>query len=149
MSLKKQYERLLKHSDVMKLYLPVDSDSLRAADLICGTKIPSPLIELLGLFDGGEIFIPGTVFFGMMRHGKIKSLADVNAAPYRSVFSMPDTCVVFAKLNYGDLICINSTDNSVIQWDHEKDEEYLKWGNLEKWLSDSIDDYEQLMEEGL
>lgn len=68
----------------------------------------------------------------------MKSLAEAKSSRYRRLFSFPDTCVIFAELNYGDLICLDTTDDSVIQWNHEKDEKYLTWSSLENWLSETI-----------
>ena len=140
MSLKRQYERLMEYPDANELHDSAAPDVLNRAE-VCGIKLPTPLIELLSLFDGGELFVPGTVVYGLIRHGKMKSLTEANSSHYRSLFTLPDTCVIFAELNYGDFICIDSKDNSVIQWDHEKDEQYQMWSSLEEWLAETIDAY--------
>ena len=59
------------------------------------------------------------------------------------MFKIPNNYLIFAKVNYGDLLCINlNEEHEVIQWDHELDEEFCKWESLEEWLEDSINNYE-------
>lgn len=104
--------------------------------------LPQELRCLYRHFDGGEIFIPGTTIFGLTNSNKRKTIKEVNSKLSRSRFNIPSTYLIFAKLNFGDLICVNlNAPFDVIQWDHENNENYCVWGSISEWLDETIKEY--------
>lgn len=104
--------------------------------------LPQELKDLYEHFDGGEIFIPGTTVYGLIPSEKRKTVKEVNSKLTRSNFSIPVNYLIIAKLNFGDLICINLNDPfDVIQWDHENDKKYCYWHSIYEWLDETIRDY--------
>ena len=142
MTLREQYELLLKHRSQMILHAPASETEILSFDRSSGWTLPAPMKELLNLFDGGELFVPGTKVYGVSRNNR-KSLSEVNSHKERSCFGIPANYIVFAKMNFGDLLCINSNaPYDVIQWDHELDEEFLHYDSLIEWLEEEITENE-------
>lgn len=78
-------------------------------------------------FGGGELFVPGTIFFGIGESNKV-DLKTANSKKKRSVFKIPNSSLVSEKVNYSDFLYINlSEEYEVIQWNYELDEEFCKW----------------------
>ncbi len=143
MSMKDVYGELLKYKSVMRLNPPATQVDIKAFEVSASVKLPEELKALYLLFDGGEIFVPGTKIFGLRSTNKI-TLSSANSGKDRSLFHIPNNYILFAKLNYGDFICINTDAlHDVIQWDHEADEEFVRWNSLETWLKEAIEDYRQ------
>lgn len=104
--------------------------------------LPQELRCLYRHFDGGEIFIPGTTIFGLANSNKRKTIKEVNSKLSRSRFDIPSTYIIFAKLNFGDLICVNlNAPFDVIQWDHESNEKYCVWSSISEWIDETIKEY--------
>ena len=144
MDIQTLYITLQQYKDVMALNAPASSDALATFEKAQQLHLPPMLRKLLACFNGGEIFVPGTIIYGVNQEGAY-SLAQANAVKGR--FSIPAPYLVFAKLNFGDLIAINmATPHDVIQWDHEMDEEFDRWDHLESWLSEAIQDYDAYLE---
>lgn len=136
------YKQLQQYKAVMELNNGCTENVIQLFQQQNNIRLPRPLIELLICFDGGEIFVPGTIIFGIGESNKV-DLKTANSKKKRSVFKIPNNYLIFAKVNYGDLLCINlNEEHEVIQWDHELDEEFCKWESLEEWLEDSINNYE-------
>ena len=99
------------------------------------------------MFNGGEIFIPGTKIFGITDEEEY-SVKFNNGKKTRSNFNIPNNYLIIAQLNFGDFICIDlNYPNRIIQWDHEEDVEFDEWNSLEEWLSEQIRDYMNNLEE--
>lgn len=147
MDIQALYAALRQYGDVMALNAPAVLAALAAFEEAQCLKLPLALRELLACFNGGEIFIPGTTIYGTEQEGAY-SLAHANAGKGR--FSIPEPYLVFAKLNFGDLLAINmEAPHDVIQWDHEADEEFDRWDSLEAWLDEAIQDYDAYIKEQL
>jgi hypothetical protein len=70
------------------------------------------------------------------------NLKKINGKSIRENFNIPATLLIIGKTNDGDWLCINlNPKNEIIQWDHEQDEEFCRWENLEEWLTETIDEY--------
>lgn len=70
-----------------------------------------------------------------------------NRGSLRKQFCIPNNYLLFAKVNYGDFLCINlNSPYDVIQWDHENDEEYCSWAPLAEWLNETIAEYHKYNE---
>lgn len=134
--MKSIFEKLKRYKDVMEFNPPISHDVASK----CDGCIPPPLMELYRLFNGGEIFVPGTQIFGLTE--REDDIINLNMSKARTLFDIPKSYMIFARLNFGDYICINTEDPfDLIQWDHETNEEYDGWDSLEEWLSESIKDY--------
>lgn len=130
------FEQLKQYSDVMDFNPPISPENARE----WGGLIPAPLMKLFQSFNGGEIFIPGTQIFGLT--GDKDDIIKFNESQYRSLFDIPESYLIFARLNFGDYICINKESPfDLIQWDHENNEEFDGWDSLDEWLIESIQSY--------
>ena len=142
MSLSTLYQELCHYSNMHELNTPLEKADLRRFEDDNGLVLPAPLVELLSFFDGGEIFIPGTIVYGVNSSNRFKSIKEANSSTIRNNYRIPKSYLIFSCLNYGDFICVNLKDpHDVIQWDHEKDEEFCSWGSIEEWLSETIQSY--------
>ncbi len=141
MTIRELYEKLMCYPRAMRLNPPASEKQLRGFEEEFHTELPDQFRELLECFDGGEIFVPGTVIYGVGGQGS-ESLAAFNRGLARRDFSIPPQYLLFAELNFGDFLCIDLTgEHSVIQWDHETNEEYDEWESLSQWLEETIEDY--------
>jgi hypothetical protein len=55
--------------------------------------------------------------------------------------------VVIAQTNFGDWYLLEQKSGEVIQWDHETDEEFLRWKSFSKFLKDQIDEALEYLDE--
>lgn len=109
--------------------------------------LPNSLKELLISFDGGELFVPGTTFFGIVANKKRPELRKINSKANRAIYTIPKNYLIIAKLNFGDFICINlNKPYDVIQWDHETDKLFCRWDSLKEFLKDIIASFEMYEE---
>lgn len=101
-------------------------------------ELPESYQKLIKCFNGGEIFIPGTIIYGI---GNEDDIIKVNNS-LRKVMSIPKEFLVFGKYNFGDYLCIEmKKPERIIQWDHENDKLYDQWSNLYDWLNELINVY--------
>lgn len=142
MSLEELCNQLKEYPEVMELRPPLAETSIEQFCIANNIELPPPLKELLRHFNGGELFIPGTKVYGVKTSSEYPDIKLVNSKEKRGAFSIPRTYLIFARLNYGDFVCINLNDPyDVIQWDHELDEQYCCWHCLEEWLEETIQNY--------
>lgn len=137
-------KRLMSFSgSIMKLNAPVSKESMNAFQNDNGISLPESFSELLQHFDGGELFVPGTTIYGISNEQfETNTLNSVNAQAKRSLLSIPPSFFIIGKLNFGDYVCLDLNEpHEIVQWDHETDKEFYRWGSLETWLEDVIDDY--------
>lgn len=144
MTMRDLYVKLLDFTDVMELMAPVQTNEITVFENQNNILLPNSYKELLSFFDGGEIFIPGITIYGITEHKGYKTIREINGSEYRKRFNIPKTHLIFGKLNYGDLLCINLNDPyDVILWSSDTDEEDFSWDSLSKWLEETICDYEE------
>ena len=87
------------------------------------------------------------LIYGINQSSKRKTLREANSKVSRGNYTIPSNYLVVAKLNFGDLICVNLNNPfNVIQWDHETDEQYCFWDSLFEWLEESIKEYKDYEE---
>lgn len=142
MSLESAYKELLKYKSHMRFNAPASAREIELFEQCSGWIIPPQLKELLQFFDGGEIFIPGTKVYGISTKNS-KTLYDANSQQMRSMFHVPENHIIFARLNFGDLLCINcDKPYEIVQWDHESDKEYDRFESMEEWLKSEIEWFE-------
>lgn len=135
-------KKLKNFSDIMEFNRPATDMEIKQFQNINGIELPNSYIELLQKFDGGEIFIPGTIIYGINTDVDNYNLKKINGKSVRRNFNIPITLLIIGKTNDGDWLCINlNPKNEIIQWDHEQDEEFCRWENLEEWLTETIDEY--------
>lgn len=135
MSIPKICEKL-KSDPRMMLYPPASDSEIRAFEkecLPCG--LPVSLSELLRQFDGGELFVPGTTIHGIKKRGRELSLSEVNNEFFQSLIGRPDRYLIFATMNFGDMLLIDRITERILQYDHETGEIFCSWPSLENWLA--------------
>ena len=138
------FDELKKFDSVMELNKPLTKGQLQEFQNSNGIIFPQAYTNMLEKFDGGEIFIPGTVLYGIIGDGHRLTVREIKRKNTRKDFSIPRTYLIFGKNNYGDFICIDlNGQNEIIQWDHESDEEFCRWDNLEAWFVETISDYKR------
>ncbi|AJH16777.1 SMI1/KNR4 family protein [Bacillus mycoides] len=113
-------------------------------------QIPDIYKDFLQLYNGGELFIPGTVLSEIYIAAwgpKQRSGFYLNDSfkKERRPIGVPDTYLIIADLSYGDTICIdlessNGYNATVIQWDRETNSVSRSWSGLVEWLMDTLDE---------
>lgn len=147
MELEKYFIMLLANKNVMHFEKPIERTKIIEFENLNKISFPESYKNLLFLFNGGEIFIPGTKIFGITDEEEY-SVKFNNGKKTRSNFNIPNNYLIIAQLNFGDFICIDlNYPNRIIQWDHEEDVEFDEWNSLEEWLSEQIRDYMNNLEE--
>lgn len=135
-SLVEIYNSIIKYSN-NEIAGPVSKERVALFERKANIKLPDDFKDLLYMFNGGEIFIPGTVIYGLVDSNN--DLFRVNSM-VKEVLDIPQDYIVIAKLNYGDYICLNTNNPfNVIQWDHECNEKFCEWDSLIDWLDESVD----------
>lgn len=143
----KKYEilkLLMSYSEYHDLCKGLSKESIINFEKNNSIILPQELKELYECFDGGEIFIPGTLIYGLLPSEKRKNLREANLKKTRCDFNLPNKYLIFAKLNFGDMICVNiNSPFDVIQWDHESDEQFCYWNSIYEWLEETIKDFQE------
>ncbi len=142
--MKEILDKLLSYSNQHDLNAGISDEKIVDFEKTNGIRLPKSLKELYVRFDGGELFIPGTTVYGIFDSDVNNTLRARNSNAIRSKMALANNYLIIARLNYGDLICVDlNCENRVIQWSHETDEEFCEWDSLEQWLSEMIADYEE------
>lgn len=137
-------EKLMLFSRVHELNCGLTKEQIADFEVANKINLPQELKELYKQFDGGELFIPGTTVYGLFDNENTETIRNKNKKSIRGKMSMPYNYLIFAKLNYGDFVCVNlNAPYDVIQWSHEDDEVFCIWDSIEQWLSEMIADYEE------
>jgi hypothetical protein len=148
MNKEKIFQLLMMYSECHDLCRALSKEAISKFEQQNKISLPQEMKDLYGCFDGGEIFIPGTILYGLMPSKKRKTVKEANSKLTRSKLNIPNTYLVIAKLNFGDLICVNlNAPYDVVQWDHESNEKYCFWDSIYDWLDETIRDY-RTYEEG-
>lgn len=133
---------LNKFIDIMEFNRSATDTEIEEFQSINNIKLPDSYIELLKCFDGGEIFVPGIVIYGINAGVNKHTVKYINGKNVRKDFNIPSTLLIIGKLNYGDWLCIDlNQKNEIVQWDHEQNEEFCRWESLEDWLEETINEY--------
>lgn len=136
------FQALMSYNKCHDLSEALSEEVIRDFEKSNSITLPQELKDMYSQFDGGEIFIPGTTIYGVSNSAKRKAIKEANSKLLRSRLGIPNNYLIFAKLNFGDLICVNLNDPfDVIQWDHETDEKYCVWNSIFEWLDEAIKEY--------
>ena len=92
--------------------------------------------------NGGELFVPGTQFYGITPAVE-NSLALQNSSANRSPYALPDLLYIVGRTNFGDVLCIDLNSQELVQWDHEEDEEFLRWKSMTDYIDDEFRAYSE------
>ena len=154
--LKPFFDEISKYSEgVHELNDGVDLKEIESLEKQLNIKLPLIYKEFLQVCNGGEIFIPGTVLaqvyqisMGEMRKGE--SYLNESFKPERRWPQIPNTYLIIADLNYGDVVCMdlnksNGIDAEIVQWDHETGKVSRKWNGFVDWLMSEMDEGAQLV----
>ena len=114
MTINELYEELRKDENLMEFNPPITDTEITKFQSKNGIAIPPALIELYELFNGGEIYIPGTLIFGVNVDDSAipRTVKHENRSSKRNALSIPNNYLIFGKLNYGDILCINLTNRA-------------------------------------
>lgn len=118
-----------------KLMMPCTKETIKKYQKENKIHLPKKYQELITLFNGGEIFVPGTVIYGIdCENDVIKANQSI-----REIINIPENFLVFGKYNFGDYLCIQiEKPECIIQWDHESNELFANWDSLDTWLKELI-----------
>lgn len=115
------FEKILKNKDKMILYRGVTNECISKYESNNKMYIPDEYKSWLKFSNGGELFVPGTILFGIESDvspiDQEKTLRYANRSEIRKrMFSIPLSYLVVGKLNFGDFICIdlNNENNTWI-----------------------------------
>ncbi|MCQ4022826.1 SMI1/KNR4 family protein [Ruminococcus sp. zg-924] len=127
--------RSIGNSELMPPYSKEDIQKYQKENNI---ELPESYRELISLFNGGEIFIPGTIIYGIDCENDVIKANQV----IKKSMSIPEEYLIFGKYNFGDYLCIQmEKPECIIQWDHENNELFDQWSNLKFWLDELIKGY--------
>ena len=128
-------------SDVHELNPGIDRDIIEAFESKYNIKLPEDYKDFLTVYNGGELFIPGTVISGVVdenslieeENGYLLHLNLTNKWP-----DMGDELLIIADLIYGDMICYDCERHVIVQWDHEIGEVTIEWDSFADWLREEM-----------
>jgi len=141
-------EEINKYSKgVHMLYPAAPYSCIKEAERELCVTFPQVYIDFLLVYNGGELFVPGTELHPV----KVPALLDspgltfLNDIQNNSLPDMPETLFIFADTNYGDPICFNfdkqdCQECEVVQWSHEDGEISRRWNGFREWLMDALDE---------
>ena len=136
-------EEIRKYSDgVHELKKGIGKEKIKIFEKKTGIVLPDDYMEFLTIYNGGEIFIPGTSIAGiydeeMKEKERFGNYLDDNLQ--KKWPDMGDELLIVADLNYGDMICIDEKNNVIVQWDHEKGEVVEEWDSFSSWLKEEME----------
>lgn len=128
-------EKLVNYKNIMRFETGASEDLISNFEREKDIKFPEDYKEWLLFSNGGEIFVPGTEFYSIDElktniHTRIDS-------------SRPKSLLAIGKLNFGDPIFLDPSNSNIVQWDHETDEEFLRWDNFASFLKEQIEEYNE------
>ncbi|MEE0913161.1 MAG: SMI1/KNR4 family protein [Ruminococcus sp.] len=142
-NMKVLFDRIIKQNN-SELNPPVSKEVLDSFLRENKNGIAPSYLDLLSCFNGGEIFIPGTVVFGIGTHNDVFAQNE----SLRVLLDVPRNYLIFAKLNFGDYVCVNNEKPyNVIQWDHENNELFCEWDSIYEWLEELVIDFDRELSE--
>ena len=121
-------------------------DNCELSNPILDTEIdytlPSAYLDILRLFNGGEIFLPGTVIYGIGNDSKFPFFKSANYGDIHKARSIPNSLLIIGQVNYGDLICIEKdVPNKIFLWDINEHTISYQWTDFSQLLEEEIEDY--------
>ena len=105
-------------------------------------RIPKEYKNWLMFSNGGEILVPGSQFYSI-DNSDDDSLIFHNSDDYRHKFSLPSSLYIVGRTNFGDLLCLDIMSGEFVQWDHETDEEFLRWKSMYEYVNDELQSYSE------
>ncbi|MDR1197161.1 MAG: SMI1/KNR4 family protein [Candidatus Nomurabacteria bacterium] len=145
--MEKNIELLKKYADKMGLEKPATRAEISDFEKKNGVTFSEDFKEFLLFANGGEIFVPGDVFFGVNDSSRYYSISREEKILDKIENSVPDGMVIVGKTNFGDPFFLEQKSGEVIEWDHESDEESLRWKSFGEFLKDQIDEALEILGE--
>jgi hypothetical protein len=109
--------------------------------------VPAPYLEFLRFTDGAELFVPGTVLYGV-NSSEFPTLKAKNTPEFIHAYGLDANLTVIGHFVFGDLICMEgSVPHRLYLWDVQQKARLLEWNTLEEFLKSEIEDYESFCEE--
>lgn len=130
----------------------VENQFIEEVERKLNVLLPLEYKEFLKIYNGGELFRPGTVLSEIYRkqEDKVRGLYYLNDVLDENchIMGMPDHLIFIATMNYGDKICIDLNQSTeyayLVQWDIQTGEITREWTNFKEWLDDSLEVGEML-----
>lgn len=128
-------EDRIQYKDAMDLNPPASEQQIQAWEEAHGWKIPEEYAAFLLTFNGGEIYVPGVVLFGVDPVDSWCSLSEHNCPEFRG--KLDEEYLIIGKKNYGNPICIYTGEEQdeelcmIVEWELETQEPFQYWDSLE------------------
>ena len=109
--------------------------------------VPDPYLELLSYSNGMELFIPGTVLYGIDSED-FPSLREKNSQEFKSAYGIDTILFVIGEFNFGDFLCMERLPPyRLCLWDVTEKKRMDEWSNTEEFIISEIEDYEIYLKE--
>lgn len=143
--MKELINKLTRYSSaVVVLYPPATEEDIINAQNELGVEFPLNYLELLKHFNGGELFIPGSVIYGVGKNS-YHDLLQENKGNFRKESGLLNNFLIIGETNYGDWLCVNLVrPQKIFLWDKENKEFYQDWNDFKCFIQDEINEWEQL-----
>lgn len=119
----------------------------------CTFKLPNTAQELktwLSVCDGGLLF--STTLLGLDSYDEeldvsFSTLQEWNTRQKHNLLCLPEGYLVIALLNYGDPICLSSSDSKIYLWDTSEMAFTTVWDSFADFLADEYNTAVQMLED--
>lgn len=116
---------------------------LKDGDYSGSIELPQEYLNLLKLFNGCEVFIPGSVIYGVGSNTNYPLFEQFNQPERLKQFGLPENYLIVGNVNFGDLICINKNQpNNLILWEIETRSIFCKWDSFAEFFAEELEEYE-------
>jgi hypothetical protein len=129
----------LRGMEEMDFKEPATEEQIAAFEQEHEVKLPEAYKEWLRFSDGGELFGGGGDFFRGVAHPPLIEVI--------GKWGQPEGYITIGKTSFGDPICFVKGGEEIIQWSHEDGEEYLRWSDFKKYLTEEVEQFEKMEEE--
>ena len=113
-------------------------------------RLPSDYREwLTNVANGGELLIPGTVFYGIYdpdcsrSQDMVELLTYWNRREIRDTYRIPKGLFVIGVTNYGSLIGFDEKTGRIQEWDHETGQIAEEWDTFAEYVEEEIEIFEE------
>ncbi|MCL2165193.1 MAG: SMI1/KNR4 family protein [Oscillospiraceae bacterium] len=140
--MKLSLQQLINAGVPMALNPAVTSQAIALFELQQRIQLPEYYREWLLFANGGELFVPGTQLYGIAPAAE-NSLVAQNSSTNRSPYALPNSLYIVGRTNFGDILCVDLNSQELVQWDHEENEEFLRWNSLVDYIDDELRSYSE------
>ena len=148
-------EEINKYAEGVNFLNPgIEEGYIEKAEEKLKVKLPEEYKAFLRIYNGGEIFRPGTVLSEIYKNpdDRVRGGAYLNDAfdERFKTFGVPANLLIIGSMSFGDAICIDLEESTEIAkikiWSFELSEIDRSWESLKDWLSGCLEIGEMLMD---